>query len=960
MVCGWTRTKRRALLLTVTPFRPVFPALVLLTAATAAAQISPFVTANGRQVTVYWSSGAPGTTELAWGATPAPSFVGYPNRFTAPGTSTAHSATLRRLSPGTWYLRARSGMIESPERTVIVPVDGAPLADWAFDGTVNALLQQGSRWYVGGDFQSVGQTTGGGAPTLFDGGLLPQFPEVAGQVLAVESDGMGGFYLGGSFTSVGGLPRSNVAHLFADLGVDPQWNPVCNGPVYAIQPASNGNVFLGGGFTEVSTLTRGPLVEISTAGVPTLWNPNVNGLVFAIEQVGSNLYIGGTFSVVNGQGRRGLAAVDTTTGVLQPWNPSLTGGFVTGLMALGSVMYVHGAFSGIGSQSRAGLASLDSAGNVLPWNPPLPSGQVSAFAPNGASSLFIGGSFTSVGALNRPALALVDTDAGQPLPWNAGITSGQIIGLTTEGGGISAVGSFARTVPGLSVATFSTSNGTALAVGPRFNGIARVVARSPSVVFVGGDFTGLREQARTGLAAISSSTGALEPFSPTLSGGSFGTGVNALASQGSNLVVGGNFAQVDGTGRNNAAMFSATGALSLTWNPNVNGEVHALAVTPAGVLLGGLFSQVNGGALRGNGAVVDVVNGQATTFNPGFNSAVFGIAAEGTASYWVGGFGTTTGIARDHAAEFTVPDGTLGAWNPAVTTEVKAVHVVGDTVVLGGAFNFVNSFVDRGSLAVFDRDAGRVTPFDVRLAGVGVRALTSADTTLYAGGENLTDAGLLMAVDLTTSVVQRFQVRGQTDLFFATKMGSIQSLATDCAGQRIAVGGFFHSSGLTPVGGVTLIAAPCTLPGVDAGALDAGAADAGSADAGSADAGSADAGSADAGSADAGLVDAGLVEPDAGMGTIDAGTIDAGILSDAGSAVDAGVTRDGGAPVDAGSLDGGGAVLDAGDGADAGPDGGMGLVFVPTCGCSGVDQAPLGLGLLLALLVRRRPRRRAP
>lgn len=264
----WTRAALRALLMAVTPFRPVFPALVLLlTAATATAQFTPTVELGGRQVTLSWSSPFPGTTELAWGPTSAPAFTGYPNRFTAPGTGNAHSATLRRLAPGTWFVRARTGSTESRELEVVVPsTDGTPLADWAFDGTVNALLRHGSSWYVGGDFSSVGQTTGGGVPTLADGGIPRHFPEVAGQVFAVEADGLGGFYLGGSFTSVGGLPRSNVAHLFPDLGVDPLWNPGCNGPVYAIKSGPFGSVFVAGLFTRVSGQARGPLVEIGPTG----------------------------------------------------------------------------------------------------------------------------------------------------------------------------------------------------------------------------------------------------------------------------------------------------------------------------------------------------------------------------------------------------------------------------------------------------------------------------------------------------------------------------------------------------------------------------------------------------------------------------------------------------------------------------------------------------------------------
>lgn len=929
------------------------------------AQFTPTVDVGGRQVTLAWSSPFPGLTELAWGPTSAPSFTAYPNHFTAPGSGNAHSATLRRLPPGTWFVRARTGSTESMEQTVVVPDDGAPLADWAFEGTVNALLRHGSSWYVGGDFSSVGRTTGGGAPTLADGGLPLHFPEVAGQVFAVEPDGAGGLYIGGSFTSVGGLPRRNVAHLFPSLGVDPVWKPACNGSVYAIQLGVSGSVYLGGLFTTVSGQSRRALAEVSPIGLLTTWSPDVNGYVLALARVSSNssVYFSGNFTTVNGQGRAGLAAVNGA-GIVQPWSPSVSGGRVLGLTAVGSTLYANGDFTGIGMELRPGVAALDSTtGAVLAWSPPVTGGfAVNAVAPGPGDSLFIGGNFTQVGPLSRVALALVDADAGQPLPWNAALTGGRVQGLAFESGAVYAVGDFVRAGAQVHAANFSATTASPLTWRPRFNGLPRVVAVQPSGPFVGGDFTGLREQPRTGLAAIGTS-GALEPFAPTLGGATFGNpSVNALAAQGSSLVVGGTFSVAGGSVRNNAAMITTGSGQVASWNPNVGGTVWALAVVPGAVLLGGQFSQINGGTPRSNGAIVDATTAAAVSFNPPFISAVFGIATEGATSYWVGGFGPTSGLPRNHAAEFNLPSGALDGWNPSVTTDVKAVHVVGNTVALGGAFQFVNGSTFRQSLAVFDRIGGVVTPFDARLVIGEVRALTSVGNTLYAGGNSLFDAGLLIAADLPSSVVRDVEVQGQTDPFFSTKPSTVQALALDCAAQRIGVGGAFHASGLTPVGGATLIGAPCDAGVVD-GDLDAGVFDAGVFDAG-VDAGVLDAG-VDAGVFDAGVdagvfdagVDAGVFDAgfDAGP-PLDAGEPDGGTSGDAGTAADGGASDAGVTSRDAGGPDGGGGALDAGDG--SGTDGGRGLVFVPvSCGCSGVDQAPLGLGLLLALLVRRRSTR---
>ena len=80
--------------------------------------------------------------------------------------------------------------------------------------------------YVGGSFSYVGPATGGGAAVSRTTGLVdPGFPTVAGHIRAVAADGTGGWYVGGDFTSIGGLPRTNLAHVLANGMVD-DWNPV--------------------------------------------------------------------------------------------------------------------------------------------------------------------------------------------------------------------------------------------------------------------------------------------------------------------------------------------------------------------------------------------------------------------------------------------------------------------------------------------------------------------------------------------------------------------------------------------------------------------------------------------------------------------------------------------------------------------------------------------------------------
>ncbi len=147
-----------------------------------------------------------------------------------PHTSGSHTAALASLARRTRHgLNGRTAVLVA----LALAISGARSARgqvvnlWGTDGPVYAVVRDGSTVYLGGSFTYVGPRTGGGA--LIDAGsgvVLPGFPQVTGVVSAIASDGSGGWYIGGQFTSVGGVARSNLAHVGPDLAVT-AWNPRC-------------------------------------------------------------------------------------------------------------------------------------------------------------------------------------------------------------------------------------------------------------------------------------------------------------------------------------------------------------------------------------------------------------------------------------------------------------------------------------------------------------------------------------------------------------------------------------------------------------------------------------------------------------------------------------------------------------------------------------------------------------
>jgi hypothetical protein len=123
---------------------------------------------------------------------------------------------------------------------------------WVTDGTTRSVVRAGGTIYIGGAFTQVGPAGGGGVPiNVASGALLGSFPKVAGRVFEVVPDGAGGWYIGGQFTAVGGVPRSNLAHVASDMSVS-AWNPSVNadGRVLAIA-VSGSTVYADGYFTSI-------------------------------------------------------------------------------------------------------------------------------------------------------------------------------------------------------------------------------------------------------------------------------------------------------------------------------------------------------------------------------------------------------------------------------------------------------------------------------------------------------------------------------------------------------------------------------------------------------------------------------------------------------------------------------------------------------------------------------------
>ncbi|WP_279581128.1 PQQ-binding-like beta-propeller repeat protein [Fodinicola feengrottensis] len=140
------------------------------------------------------------------------------------------------------------------------------------------------------------------------------------------------------------------------------------------------------------------------------------------------------------------------------------------------------------------------------------------------------------------------------------------------------------------------------------------VAAAPDgkAVYFGGDFTAVDGHARSRFAGINLSTGALEPISATIN-----SRVRAVAVSATTVYIGGNFTTVNGQPRTRLAAFDrATGAL-LPWNPSTDNTVRTMALSTDGsrVIVGGDFDHLNGSNENSIGAVSSTGTGALTPWS---------------------------------------------------------------------------------------------------------------------------------------------------------------------------------------------------------------------------------------------------------------------------------------------------------------------------------------------------------
>jgi hypothetical protein len=205
--------------------------------------------------------------------------------------------------------------------------------------------------------------------------------------------------IGGAFSTVGGVARSNVARILAGGTVDPAFDPVVVG--------------------EVRTLTTNPFSRtIHAGGQLTSVDGTARTRLAALDAAAVGVIVGGSFSQAGGVTRPCLARFSTAgSGTLDAtWAPGSQGCTATDLLLDGGTasLYVAGTFSALGGLTRSNLAKVSTLGvgaGVAAFDAGLANnGRVLAIDRVSGGRLFVAGPFGTIGGQARRSLAALADD----------------------------------------------------------------------------------------------------------------------------------------------------------------------------------------------------------------------------------------------------------------------------------------------------------------------------------------------------------------------------------------------------------------------------------------------------------------------------------------------------------------------------------------------------------------------
>lgn len=602
---------------------------------------------------------------------------------------------------------------------------------WWTDGDILAAHADtaSGTLYIGGQFDHVGpRQPYGGEVDAATGRSLAAAAAPDAPVRAAIPDGEGGWYIGGEFRNIGGVPRDRVARILPDGSLHPlslALSPV--GRVNALAVKGD-TLFIAGTFMSIGSSYRTRVAAVNRhTGLVYSTNPAPNGEVFAIAVRGSKLYMVGSFTEVGTLSSNYTAVWQLATNNATGGLPT-TNGKVHSLAFTSDAIYIAGEFSTVANTPRRGVAKITASGSMLTDWAPVPNSTCTKVVVH-QDRLFVSGAFTSIGGQFRAGLAELDQQTALATSW-AAACNGEVVEMASSTTGLLIAGAFTEVngQPRNRVAALGPEGGV-LPWDPNADAPVLCIAPGETGHYLGGSFFSVAGVTRRNAAAIDMVTGKALAWDPAPDGP-----VHAMAGNGDALLIGGKFEQVGGMSRKNLASVLSDGTVT-TWDPAPNDTVQMLFVGAEHVYAGGDFTSV-GASTRGRVARFDRTTGALDVWASALNGTVLTMAPAGQDVYIGGRFTTVNGAARSRIAAVSAQTGATTAWDPSTSGVVRTLLVTDDLVYIGGQFHYVLGTTggqSRNYLAALNRVGGSATAWAPITTGPVNGMLLRGDSLIVCG-----------------------------------------------------------------------------------------------------------------------------------------------------------------------------------------------------------------------------------
>jgi uncharacterized delta-60 repeat protein len=658
------------------------------------------------------------------------------------------------------------------------------------NATVQSIaVQADGKVFVGGSFTSIGgQPRNNMARLDATTGLADSLdPNANNTVFAVAVQADGKILAGGFFNSIGGQPRNRIARLDSTTGLADSFDAALTGPeIFAITVQPDGKILAGGFFTTIGGQTRNNLARLDpVTGLADSFAPDASDEVYAIAvQADGKVLAGGFFTIIGGQSRNSIARLDATTGLADSFNPNANNGvFAIAVQADGKIL-AGGDFFGIGGQQRHQIARLDPATGLADSFDPSANNVVQSIAVQADGKILAGGGFTALSpnggaSVTRNRIARLETDGRLDRTLNLGIavptpSSAPIAAPTVNPPATDRTGDVLAAIelPGGNCCVFATA------------------VQPDGKILIGGSFADVLGITRHNIARLNSDGTLDTAFDPNATNTVYSIAVQADGK----ILAGGEFSGIGGQQRHQIARLDPATGLADSFDPSASGgTVFSIAVQTDGkILAAGDFTNI-GGQPRNRIARLDATTGLADPFNPDSNSFVWSIAVQTDGKILAGGeFGIIGGQTRNGIARLDATSGLPDAFNPNANSDVRSILVQWDGRILaGGDFSSIGGQTRRG-LARLDAVTGLADGFNPNTSGGVDTIAVQADGKILVGGQFSSIGG-----QSRSNIARLDPVSGLADSFDpnANQFGYVWSLAVQTDGKILAGGSFVNIGG---------------------------------------------------------------------------------------------------------------------------------------------------------------------